>query len=77
MPNRDVRQTLRQGPDSLCKAGTTGAITENDAIREGYTSVEEYLEAFLRIYEKKLIGMRLVDIGRMPVWVIDFEVVGS
>lgn len=53
-----------------------GAITENDAMREGYGSVEEYLEAFFRIYEKKLKGMRLVDIGRMPVWVIDFEVVG-
>jgi len=53
-----------------------GAITEDDAMREGYGSVEEYLEAFFRIYEKKLKGMRLVDIGRMPVWVIDFEVVG-
>lgn len=54
-----------------------GAITVNDAMREGYASVEEYLEAFFRIYKKKLIGMRLVDIGMMPVWVIDFEVVGS
>lgn len=52
-----------------------GAITEEDAKKEGYSSVDDYIEAFFRIYSKQLKGKKLVDIGEMPVWVIDFKVV--
>jgi hypothetical protein len=42
-----------------------GDITREDAVREGYNSIGEYHEVFLRIY-----GVWDPD---MIVWVIDFE----
>ncbi|NPV80716.1 MAG: ASCH domain-containing protein [Firmicutes bacterium] len=46
-----------------------GDISEEDARREGYGSVEEYRKVFERIY-----GRWVPD---EMVWAIDFEVVGS
>ena len=55
--------------------GPLDDITENDAHKEGYESVEEYKKAFVRIYKKALPG------GYWPtmemVWVVDFEVVSK
>lgn len=46
-----------------------GCISEDDARREGYPSVEAYKEVFKRIYKKWDPDL--------PVWVVDFEVVGE
>lgn len=46
-----------------------GNISEKDARREGYESIEEYQEVFERIY-----GRWIPD---KIVWVIDFEVIGG
>jgi hypothetical protein len=46
-----------------------GCISEEDARKEGYPSVEAYKEVFKRIYKKWDPDLL--------VWVVDFEVVGE